>query len=47
MFLNYKISFTEPAKGKQELNDIVKQQPQQIDAQKQQIEGLITMILNA
>ena len=45
--LNYNIVFTYAVKAIQELSDIVKQQQEQIDAQKQQIDRLIDIILNA
>ena len=45
--LNYNAIFTYAVKSIQELHTIVKQQQEQIDAQKQQIERLINVILNA
>ena len=45
--LNYNAIFTYAVKSIQELHTIVKQQQEQIDAQKQQIEILINVILNA
>ena len=45
--LNYNIVFTYAVKAIQELSDIVKQQQEQIDTQKQQIDRLIDLILNA
>ena len=45
--LNYNIVFTYAVKAIQELSDIVKKQQEQIDAQKQQIDRLINIILNA
>ena len=46
--LNYNTVFTYAVKAIQELSDIVKQQQEeQIDAQKQQIDRLIDIILNA
>ena len=43
--LNYNIVFTYAVKAIQELSDIVKQQQEQIDARKQQIDRLINVIL--
>ena len=43
--LNYNAIFTYAAKAIQELSDIVKQQQEQIDAQTQQIDRLIHVIL--
>ena len=45
--LSYNIVFTYAVKAIQELSDIVKQQQAQIDTQKQQIDRLIDIILNA
>ena len=45
--LNYNIVFTYAVKAIQELSDIVKQQQEHIDAQKQQIDRLIDKIVNA
>ncbi|MFM7984693.1 MAG: hypothetical protein ACKPKO_35760 [Candidatus Fonsibacter sp.] len=44
--LNYNAIFTYAVKAIQELSDIVKQQQIQIDAQKQQIDRLINVILS-
>ena len=46
-WLNYNTVFTYVVKAIQELSDIVKQQQEQIDAQIQQINRLINIILNA
>ena len=46
-YLNYNVIFTHAVKAIQELSQLVKQQQEQIDAQKQQIEKLINVILNA
>ena len=45
--LNYNIVFTYAVKGVQKLHQLVEQQQAQIDAQKQQIDRLIHIILNA
>ena len=45
--LTYNIVFTYATKAIQELRDIVKQQQEQTDAQKQQIDRLIDIMLNA
>ena len=46
-YLNYNVIFTHAVKAIQELSQLVKQQQEQIDAQKQQIDRLINVILNA
>ena len=45
--LNYNAIFSYAVKAIQELSDIVKQQQMQIDAQKQQIDRLIDILVNA
>ena len=45
--LNYNAIFTYSVKAIQELHQLVEQQQAQIDAQKQQIDRLINIILNA
>ena len=45
--LNYNIVCTYAVKAIQELSDIVKQQQEQIDAQKRQIDWLIDIMLHA
>ena len=45
--LNYTAIFTYSVKAIQELHQLVEQQQTQIDAQKQQIDRLISIILNA